>query len=400
MDQTEFDRMKPLEGMRVLTFEQFGAGPYGSMFLADLGAEVIKIENAATGGDPSRHVGPHMVGDEDSQYFQTWNMNKRSVALDIKSAQGRADFERLVRTADAVMNNLRGDQPEKLRLDYASLKDLNPKIVCLHISAYGRDNERKSWPGYDFLMQAEAGLMGLTGEADGPPSRIGPSMIDYMTGMTGVVGLLGCIMRARQTGLGCDVDASLFDVALHQLGYSAIWYLNEKDVARRQPRSAHLSVAPVQTFPTADGWIYLMCMTDKFWESLADAVGRPDLKSDARFCSQALRRHNREALTQALDEELRRRPTQEWLDIFSGVLPVAPVLEMDQALDAPFVDAIGMVRTVPHPRKADFRVLANPLKIDGQRPDQVASPALGAGNKVLLGNQPAVAAPALSREPV
>jgi crotonobetainyl-CoA:carnitine CoA-transferase CaiB-like acyl-CoA transferase len=298
------------------------------------------------------------------------------------------------------MNNMRGDQPEKLRLDYASLKGLNPKIVCLHISAYGRDNERKSWPGYDFLMQAEAGLMGLTGEADGPPSRIGPSMIDYMTGMTGIVGLLGCIMRARQTGIGCDVDASLFDVALHQLGYAAIWYLNEKDVSRRQPRSAHLSVAPVQTFPTADGWIYLMCMTDKFWESLADAVGRPDLKSDRRFSSQALRRQNRDALTQVLDHELRQRPTQEWLGIFTGVLPVAPVFEMDQALDAPFVDDIGMVRTVPHPQKPDLRVLANPLKIDGLRPDQVASPTLGADNKALLGHQPAVTAPTLSREPV
>jgi crotonobetainyl-CoA:carnitine CoA-transferase CaiB-like acyl-CoA transferase len=376
--------MKPLEGMRVLTFEQFGAGPYGTMFLADLGAEVIRIEHAANGGDPARHVGPHMLG-ADSQYFQTWNMNKRSITLDLKSAQGRTAFERLVAGADAVVDNLRGDQPEKLRIDYASLKHINPKIVCLHISAYGRDNSRKSWPGYDYLMQAEAGLMALTGEPDGAPARLGVSMIDFMTGVTGVVGLLGCILRARATGIGCDVDTSLFDVALHQLGYAAVWYLNEGDVSRRQPRGAHLSVAPVQTFRTADGWIFLMCMTDKFWESLADAIGRPELKSDARFCSQALRRQNRGALTEVIDGELGKRTTGAWLKVLSGVLPVAPVLELDQALDAPFVRETGMVRTVPHPDRPDFRALANPLKIDGARPEQAAAPALGADNAGVLG---------------
>jgi crotonobetainyl-CoA:carnitine CoA-transferase CaiB-like acyl-CoA transferase len=378
--------MKPLEGVRVLTFEQFGAGPYASMLLADLGAEVIKIENAATGGDAARHVGPHMLANGDSQYFQTWNMNKKSVALDIKTAEGRAGFEQLVKSADAVMNNLRGDQPEKLGLEYASLKHLNPKIVCLHISAYGRDNERKSWPGYDFLMQAEAGVMGLTGEPGGPPTRVGASMVDFMTGATGATGLLACILRAQKTGVGCDVDTCLFDVAMHQLSYAAVWYLNEGDASRRQPRSAHLSVAPVQTFPTADGWIFIMCMTDKFWSNFVHALGRPDLKVDARFATQALRRKNREALTDVLDSELRTRPTREWIRAFAGLLPVAPVYEMDEALDADFPRATGMVRNVPTADRADFRVLGNPLKIDGQRPEQVAAPALGADNDALFGS--------------
>jgi crotonobetainyl-CoA:carnitine CoA-transferase CaiB-like acyl-CoA transferase len=388
--------MKPLQGMRVLSIEQFGAGPYGTMLLADLGAEVIKIENAATGGDPARHVGPHMLG-ADSQYFQTWNMNKRSVTLDLKSADGRAALERLVVSADALVDNLRGDQPEKLGIDYASLKRLNPKIVCLHISAYGRDNSRRSWPGYDYLMQAEAGLMALSGEADGPPARLGVSMVDFMTGAVGAVGLLGCILRARETGIGCDVDTSLFDVALHQLGYAAIWYLNQHDVSRRQPRGAHLSVAPVQTFRTADGWIFIMCMTDKFWDNLVDAIGRRDLKSDPRFCSQADRRRNRDQLTQVIDGELARRTTAEWLRLFSGLLPAAPVFELDQALDSPFIDEIGMVRTVPHPQRPDFKVLASPLKIDGERPQQTASPALGADNTNVLGTQSPPAAGPLPR---
>ena len=383
--------MRPLEGIRILTFEQFGAGPYASMLLADLGAEVIKIENAATGGDAARHVGPHMLANGDSQYFQTWNMNKRSVALDIKTADGRADFLALAKTADAVMNNLRGDQPEKLGLDYASLKSINPRIVCLHISAYGRDNARKSWPGYDFLMQAEAGIMGLTGEPDGPPTRVGASMVDFMTGATGATGLLACLLRAQKTGTGCDVDTCLFDVAMHQLSYSAIWYLNERDASRRQPRSAHLSVAPVQTFPTADGWIFIMCMTDKFWTNLADAIGRADLKTDARFATQAARRQNRTSLSDVLDAELRRRPTQEWIAAFAGLLPVSPVYEMDEALDAEFPRQTGMVRNVPTADRPDFRVLGNPLKINGKRPEQAAAPVLGADNDAVLGQAPRAA---------
>jgi crotonobetainyl-CoA:carnitine CoA-transferase CaiB-like acyl-CoA transferase len=380
-------RMRPLEGIRILTFEQFGAGPYASMLLADLGAEVIKIENPA-GGDAARHVGPHMLANGDSQYFQTWNMNKKSVALDLKTPEGRAGFEHLVKSADAVMNNLRGDQPEKLGLDYAGLRHVNPKIVCLHISAYGRDNARKSWPGYDFLMQAEAGIMGLTGDPDGAPTRVGASMVDFMTGATGATGLLACILRAQRSGTGCDVDTCLFDVALHQLSYAAVWYLNEGDAARRMPRSAHLSVAPVQTFPTADGWIFVMCMTDKFWSNLLEAIGRGDLANDARFATQAARRQNRAALTEVLDGELRKRPTREWLDAFAGLLPAAPVYEMGEALDAAFPRETGMVRNVPTADRADFRVLGNPIKVDGARAAQAAAPTLGADN-ALLAREPA-----------
>ena len=379
--------MKPLEGIRILTFEQFGAGPYASMLLADLGAEVIKVEHPA-GGDAARHVGPHMLANGDSQYFQTWNMNKKSVALDLKTAEGRAGFERLVATADAVMNNLRGDQPEKLGLDYAALRHVNPKIVCLHISAYGRDNARKSWPGYDFLMQAEAGIMGLTGDPEGAPTRVGASMVDFMTGATGATGLLACILRAQRSGTGCDVDTCLFDVALHQLSYAAVWYLNEGDAARRMARSAHLSVAPVQTFPTADGWIFIMCMTDKFWTNLLDAIGRSDLASDVRFATQAARRQNRTALTEVLDGELRKRPTRAWLEAFAGLLPAAPVYEMGEALDAEFPHETGMVRNVPTADRPDFRVLGNPIKVNGARAAQVAAPTLGADN-ALLAREPA-----------
>ncbi|WIM11700.1 CoA transferase [Enhydrobacter sp.] len=373
---------KPLEGIRILTLEQFGAGPYGTMFLAELGAEVIKIEPPE--GDPSRQVGPHRLGADDSQYFQAWNLGKKSVALDIKSSEGRRQFEALVKTADCVVNNLRGTQPAKLGIDYASLAPLKPSIVCLHISAYGRTGERKDWPGYDFLMQAEAGLMELTGEPDAPPARVGVSLIDSMSGLTGIVGLLSCLLRARATGQGCDVDTCLYDVAMHQLTYPGLWYLNEGDVSPRLPRSAHLSLAPVQTFPTKDGWIYIMCMTQKFWLALCQAIGRPDLPDDPRFPDPNARARSRAALTEALDPTFRTRTTDEWLAKLTGLLPAAPVYRLDRALDSAFARASGMVSSVPHPQKGRLRVLANPIRIDGERLEQTACAPLGADNESLL----------------
>jgi crotonobetainyl-CoA:carnitine CoA-transferase CaiB-like acyl-CoA transferase len=392
MDQAKPDRMnavQPLSGVRILSLEQFGAGPYGTMFLADLGAEVIKIENPAIGGDPARYTGPYLLGEADSQYFQTWNMNKRSVLLDVKSAAGRAEFLELVRSADAVVNNLRGDLPATLGLDYASLSRVKPEIVCLHISAYGRDNARAAWPGYDYLMQAESGLMHLTGEPEGPPSRFGaPSMIDHMTGMTAMVGLLAALLGARTTGKGCDVDLSLLDVALHQLGYAAIWYLNEGLRPTRQPRSAHFSVAPVQTLATQDGWLFVMCMTDKFWHAFVDAIGRPHLKVDPRFSNARARFANRDVLTHVLEETLGEQPTRYWLAKLEGTLPVAPVVDVATALDGEFVAGSGMIRNVTHPEKADLRVLSNPLKLNGERLAQRVCSPLGANNSELLGRSP------------
>jgi crotonobetainyl-CoA:carnitine CoA-transferase CaiB-like acyl-CoA transferase len=378
--------MKPLTGVRVVSIEQFGAGPYGSMFLADLGAEVIKVENIAIGGDPARKTGPYFLGDSDSEYFQTWNMNKKSVTLDLRSDAGQAALKKLAESADVVMNNMRGDLPAKMGLDYAALSKVKPSIVCVHISAYGRDNERASWPGYDYLMQAEAGLMALTGEPDSPPTRIGaPSMVDHTTGLTAMVGLLAALLGARTTGKGCDVDTCLFDAALHQLGYTAIWYLNEGYVPDRQPRSAHFSLAPVQTLPTADGWVFVMCLTEKFWSALLQAIGRPDLAQDPRFATAKARNENREPLTAALDVEMRKQPTAYWMKVLGGVLPIAPVCELDEALDSPFLQANRMINRVPHPAKPGLRVLANPIKINGERLSQKVCAAPGENNAELLG---------------
>ena len=378
--------MKPLTGVRIVSIEQFGAAPYGSMFLADLGAEVIKVENLAIGGDPARKTGPYLLGENDSEYFQTWNMNKKSVALDLRTDEGKATLHRLVESAEVVLNNLRGDLPAKMGLDYAALSKVKPSIVCVHVSAYGRDNERAAWPGYDYLMQAETGLMHLTGEPDSPPTRIGaPSMVDHVTGLTAMVGLLSALIAARSTGKGCDVDTCLFDAALHQLGYAAIWYLNERYVPARQTRSAHFSLAPVQTLPTADGWVFVMCLTEKFWNALLDVIERKDLSGDARFNTAKARNENRDALTAELDRAFRKQPTAHWMKALAGVLPIAPVLELGEALESPFLVANGMVKNVPHPARADMRVLANPIKINGQRLSQRTCSPMGADTAAVLG---------------
>lgn len=373
----------PLNGLRVLSVEQYGAGPYGSMYLADLGAEVIKIE-APPGGDVSRATGPYFLGEGDSQFFQTFNLNKRSLRLDLKHPEGRAVFEKLVQSADAVMNNLRGDQPAKLGLDYASLGPLKPAIVCAHLSAYGRDNERAAWPGYDYLMQAEAGFMSLTGEPDGPPARFGLSMVDFMTGAVTAMGLLAAVLGAQRSGRGRDVDVSLFDVALHQLSYPATWFLNAGHRTTRLPRSAHPGTVPCQLYRCADGWLMVMCMLDKFWQEFVEGVGKPELKDDPRFADFAARRQHREALTPLIDAALAQADTEHWLARFAGRIPIAPVHDVLAALENPYVERVGMLQTLLHPAEGPMRFLRNPIKLDGQRLQSELCPPLGQDSEALL----------------
>jgi crotonobetainyl-CoA:carnitine CoA-transferase CaiB-like acyl-CoA transferase len=369
----------PLTGLRVLSIEQYGAGPYGTMLLADLGAEVIKIEAPAMGGDVSRATGPYFLGEGDSQFFQTFSRGKSSVALDLKSPEGRARFEAMVGEADAVANNLRGDQPAKMGLTHRDLQAINPKIVCAHLSAYGRDNARAAWPGYDYLMQAEAGLMAMSGEPDGPPVRCGLSIIDFHTGSQLAVALLAGVLGARRTGRGCDVDVALFDTALHQLSYPATWYLNEGVEVGRLPRGAHPSIAPSQAFRTADGWLMVMCQTPRFWEAFCALVGREDLAADPRFASIPARRENLEALSATIDAVLSARTSAHWLELLGGKVPVAPILSPGAALDGAHVAAIGMTDSVAHPdaRGGRLRMLASPFKVNGRRPPGRRAPKLG-----------------------
>ncbi|MBN9476205.1 MAG: CoA-transferase [Bordetella sp. SCN 67-23] len=380
--------MSLLHGFRILAVEQYGAAPFGTQLLAALGAEIIKVEQAAQGGDVSRLVGPHFLAglpdSAQSLFFQSLNQGKKSITLNLAHPEGRAVFRKLAATAHGVVDNLRGDVAGKLGLTYEDLKDVNPAVVCAHISAYGRTGERAAWPGYDYLMQAEAGYFSLTGEPDTAPSRMGLSLVDYMTGVMMSVGLLGGMLEAARSGKGCDVDTSLYDVALFNLNYVAAWYLNGAAETDRQPRSGHPSLTPCQLYRTGDGWIYLMCNKEKFWRNLCERIGRPEWIADARFVDFGARGRHREELTRLLDEALSARTTAEWMQHFAGTVPAAPVWSVGQALDAPLAQADGRIRRVDLAGGGALRVLDSPLRTSRPAVAVGPAPAMGADTRELL----------------
>ena len=375
----------PLSGVRIASVEQYGAGPFGTQHLADLGAEVIKIENFHDGGDIGRAVGPQFFGPGDSHFYEAFNRNKRSLGLDLKHPKGQEIFRKLVERSDAVFDNLRGDLPTKLGITYAQLANVNAKIVCVHLSAYGRSGSRASWPGYDYLMQAEAGYLSLTGEPDGPPARFGLSIVDLMTGTTAAMALLAGLVDAQATGKGRDLDVSLFDVALHNLAYVATWYLNGGIVTNREPRSRHPSLTPSQLCRTKDGWLFIMCNKEKFWTALAEAVGKPEWATDPEYLTFAARLKNREQVTQELDAVLTTATTAEWISRLGGKVPIAPVYDVQQALENPFVAEQQLVLDFQHPEHGKIRGVASPVRLENSAvlPTR-AAPRLGEDTDALL----------------
>lgn len=373
----------PLEGVRILALTQLGAGPYAMTLLGDLGAEIIKIEDPTIGGDEARTVPPY-AEDGDSPYFQSLNRNAKSLTLNLRVARGVEVFHRLVRVSDAVYANARGDLPAKLGLDYASLKAINPRIVCCSLSGFGKTGPRAADPGYDFLMQALAGFMSVSGDPGSPPTRCGVSVVDFSGGLASIVGLLIGLLRARETGIGCDVDVSLLDTAVSMLNYLAVWSLNKGYRLDRQPDSAHQTLVPSQNFPTKDGNLVIMCMKEKFWQRLADRLGLGHLKDAPRFRTFQDRLTHRQELVALLKDVLRTRTTDEWLALLRGHVPCAPVYGVEQALKDEQVLAREMVITVDHPRFGPLREVGCPVKIDDVRPRYGPASRLGADTEELL----------------
>jgi crotonobetainyl-CoA:carnitine CoA-transferase CaiB-like acyl-CoA transferase len=377
--------MLPLAGQRIIAVEQYGAGPFGTMLLADLGAELIKVESAQEGGDFGRRVGPYFFGPDDSEFFQSFNRNKRSITLNFRAPEARAVFRDLAQTADGVLDNLRGDKPAELGITYEALKDVNPKIVCAHLSAYGREGSRRDWPGFDYLMQAEAGYLSVTGEPDGPPARCGLSIVDLMTGVTAALALVSGIVGAKASGRGRDIDVSLFDVALQNLCYLATWYLNDGVNTGRMPRSGHPSIVPSQLYRTEDGWIFIMVNKENYWPALCAKIGRSDLVTDPAFATRKARLANRGKLTDVLDAVLMTRTTAAWLRDFAGEVPAAPVHDVKAALDNPFVRDEGRLARYRHPVKGEIPMLATPFRCPGETFPTAGAPALGADTDAILG---------------
>jgi crotonobetainyl-CoA:carnitine CoA-transferase CaiB-like acyl-CoA transferase len=351
--------------------------------LGDLGATIVKIEDPSVGGDEARAVPPEPIGG-DSLYYQSFNRNTRSLTLNLRTTAGRDLFRRLAATVDAVYANPRGDLPAKLGLDYASLKDVNPRLVCCTLTGFGRSGPRAADPAYDYLIQGLSGFMAVTGEPDGPPVRSGVAVIDFAGGMASALGLMIALRRARETGVGGDVDVSLHDTAISMLAYLATAFLRTGAEPQRHPGGSHSSVVPSQTFATRDGWMLVMCMKDKFWQRLTALIDRPDLARDPRYASFTGRFEHRAALLAELEPIFRAKPTAEWIALLRGQVPCAPVNSVAQALADEQVLHRQMLVTVDHPHYGPLREVGCPIKIDDVEPRYTAAPALGSDTDAIL----------------
>lgn len=370
------DIRPPLHSVRILAISQFGAGPFATTVLGDLGADVIKIEDFSAGGDVARYVPPFEI-EGDSLYFQSFNRGKKSLALDLRSPDGMSVFRDLVLVSDAVFNNLRGDLPGKLGLTYESLSQINRKIVCCSLSGFGLTGPRAAEPGYDYLIQGYAGYMSVTGEPDGPPGKCGISVIDFAGGYAAALGLMVGLFDAQRTGVGRNVDVGLLDTAVSMLSYLATWTLNRDWEPQRIANSGHQTLTPSQNFSTADGWIVIFCAKEKFFRNLAEAIGLPGLASDPRFATFADRFRHRDELLPLLQERFEKRTTADWLETLRGKVPCAPVNSIREALADEQVLARGMIVEVDHPEYGRIREVSSPINTPGVVEQHEPAPSLG-----------------------
>jgi crotonobetainyl-CoA:carnitine CoA-transferase CaiB-like acyl-CoA transferase len=376
-DEAPVPSRLPLDDVRVLAVEQYGAGPWATMQLADLGAEVIKIEDPRSGGDVGRYVPPFQEG-EDSLFFETFNGGKKSISLDLENHAGRETFLRLAERSDAVFLNLRGDLPARLGLRYRDLAHRNPKIVCCSLTGFGQNGPRAAAGALDYVIQGLAGWMSITGEPSGPPVRTGPSLVDFSGGYAAAIALLGALWRARRDGVGCDCDISLHETALALLSYVATWTATVGYEPVRRPNSAHLSIVPFQTFATADGWIVVACPKQALWEHFCRAIGCEELLGDPRYGDLAARDRNRDTLVPALADVLAARATAEWLEVLGAAgVPAGPINDVASALGDEQVAARNAIDTYVHDRLGEVRRVRSPLRLTGPRPEPRAAPSRG-----------------------
>ena len=362
-------RAGPLAGIRVLEVGHILAGPFGGMLLADLGADVIKIE--PIGGDLSRQVGARMV-DEHNVYFASLNRNKRSVHIDLTTADGQAELGALAATAHALLVNLRPSAIRKLGLDYESLRRFNPKIVCVALTGYGLDGPAAEWPAFDYVIQATTGVAAMTGEPDGPPTLAGYSVVDNSSGTMAALGLVAKVLE----GTGGQVDVSLFDVMLSQLNYKAAAYLNAGEVPTRQPLGAHTFYVPAQLFETASGYLALFVSHDEFWRRVCTEVGRPEWADDPRFATMHARFEHRDELLEALGAELRPATAAEWVARLRPLgIAVGEVANLADALDGDLVRHRGMVVAVETP-DGPLRMVGNPIRCSNTEQEYRVPPRL------------------------
>jgi crotonobetainyl-CoA:carnitine CoA-transferase CaiB-like acyl-CoA transferase len=349
-----------LEGIRVLDLSRVLAGPFCGMLLSDLGADVIKIEDTAS-GDESRTWPPHKDGE--SAAFLVINRNKRDMTLDLKAPEGVAILKKMIASADVLIENFRTGTMESFGLGYDTLSEINPRLVYASVSAFGRTGPRKDGAGYEALMQAFSGIMSITGEPGGAPVRAGVSFLDLTTGIFCAFGIVNALLHRVATGLGQRVDGSLLETAVTLLNYHAEGYL----LTGAQPKalgSSHPSLSPYRTFKCRDGqWVFIAGANDRFWQRLAPALGLPQMVKDPRFAKNIDRVKNRKELEAALEEAIGKQDREPLLKVLDEAgVPATPVNTVAQVMEDPQTAARGMIQRVLHPRLGEIPVVGTPVK--------------------------------------
>lgn len=367
----------PLAGIRILEVGHILAGPYSTMLLADLGAEVIKIESGS--GDLARQVGPHYVGPH-NVYFASLNRNKKSVQIDVFSPEGREQLGELARSSHALLVNMKAATIKRFGLTYENLRRYNDRLVCVALTGYGLDGPADDAPVFDYLVQASTGIAALTGEPDGPPALAGYSVVDNSSGIVAALALLAKIVE----GKGGQVDVSLYDVMLSQLNYKAAAYLNAGEEPQRYSLGAHPYYVPAQLFRTADGYMSVFVSNDRFWRLLTEEIGRGDWISDERFATMDARAKNRKVLLEELQVVFGSERTEAWVERLKRLgIPVAAVRTLAEALDDPVTQDHHMIVSI-ETESGEIRSVGNPIRISGTEPSYARPPLLGEHTAQLL----------------
>lgn len=366
-----------LEGIRVLDLTRMLAGPYASMLLADLGAEVVKIEPPE--GDDIRRMGPPFVHGE-SAYFMAVNRNKKSLAIDLSREAGRGAFERLAAKADVVIDNFRPGVMERLGLGPDRLRALNPRLVVCSITSFGEDGPMADLPAFDLVIQAWSGAMSMTGEEGGSPVRLGIPLGDLAGGMYAAVGVLAALVRRGRTGEGGRIELSLLDCLTAMTTYLSQYHFADGRVPGPQG-TRHMSCVPYGCFQARDQWLVVGVFTERFWSGFCRALGHPEWEADERFSSNERRVRNRAEIEDRVSETFRSEPAEHWLKRLAAErVPAAPVLTLDRTLTLPQLDLRGMISSFVHPVAGEVRTLADPIL----RRKPAPSPRLGEHGAALL----------------
>lgn len=372
----------PLSGIKILDFSRILSGPYASMILADLGAEIIKIETLE-GGDETRNFPPFK--EDMSHYFIALNRNKKSMTLNLKSTKGLEIAKELAKQSDVVIENFRPGVMEKLGLGYNTLSSINPKLVYCSISGFGQDGPLRDKPAFDIVAQALSGIMSINGTPETGNGKLGIPLGDLSGSIFAVFGIQAALIERQKTNKGKLIDISMLDGLIGLLGYLSQIYF----VTGQSPKamgSMHASIIPYGTYPTKNGFVVVACLTQKFWENFARAIFRPELIKDERFLEHQTRLEHRVALEEIINKELKKRDSNYWLDRLNEFdVPNAPILNVGEALEQPHCQARDLVTNISHPQLGDIKVVGNPIKFGDKTVKQhSAPPRLGENSSEIL----------------